>query len=148
MFFAGAFSTETRMQIRERADNKSELSGKDNRPLQCSHFNHKKKSKHYDKEEMGILVTDIEHLAYHLRYRKKPKKIGLPKISNERAIRDVWLGILSQNMMELEELYDEVFEAFDSWDNYFEERRELAGNIRSNREIQPITREQICDIMG
>lgn len=147
MFFTGAFSTATRMEIRERADNRSELSGKDDRPLQCSHFNHKKKSPYYDVQEQGILVTDIEHLVYHLWFRKKPKKIGLCKKNNEKAIRDQWTNILSYENRELEHIYDDLFEAIDSWTEFFEERTDLSSDKRSNKVIQPVTREEICDII-
>ncbi len=142
-----AFSPSTRIEIRERADNRSELSGKDDRPLQCSHFNHKKKSNRYDKSEMGLLVTDIEHLVYHLWFRRKPKKIGLCKKANESAIKDQWINILSFENRDLENIYDDLFEGINSWENFFEERKDLSSNKRSNKTIQPVTSSKVCDII-
>ncbi len=142
------FSPSTRIEIRERADNRSELSGKDDRPLQCSHFNHKKKSPFYDVQEQGFLVTDIEHLVYHLWFRKKPKKIGLSKKANESAIKDQWIKILSFENRDLENIYDDLFEGINRWEEFFEERQDLSSDKRSNKTIQPVTRSEVCDIIG
>ncbi len=121
MFFCGAFSLETKFQIKERAGNSSELSGENDRPLQCSHFNHDKNDSLYDSEDMGILVTDIEHFVYHLKYRKNPGRIGLSKKENRMAIKDLWNQVLSYNNCTMEEIGGRCVQARHRWDEYEEQ---------------------------
>ncbi len=121
MFFCGSFSLETKYQIKERAGDRSELSGQDDRPLHCSHLNHGKKSPYYDDQEIGILVTDIEHLAYHVKYLRNPRKIGLTKRENRDAIKTMWRGILSENNCTMEEICGRYVEAKCRWDEYEKE---------------------------
>lgn len=118
MFFCGAFSLETKFQIKERAGNRSELSGESDRPLQCSHFDHSKKNPNYDSPDEGILVTDIEHLAYHVKYLRKPDKIGLTKRENRDAIKTLWREALSFNNCSMEEICGRFIEAKSRWDEY------------------------------
>lgn len=64
----GGFSRSTRIKIHERAKKKnggvlaSEVSGRNDEPLQCAHVNHDKSDPYYDHESMGVLVTITEHL--------------------------------------------------------------------------------------
>jgi len=116
-----AFSIETKFRIKERAGGTSELSGENDRPLQCSHFNHNKQSPFYDSEEMGILVTDIEHYAYHVKYLRNPEKIGLTKKENKRAIKGLLGTIFLENVDTIEEIYGRYIEARTRWDEYEKE---------------------------
>ena len=121
MFFCGAFSLESKFQIKERAEGSSELSGENDRPLQCSHFNHEKNDPLYDSEDMGILVTDIEHFAYHVKYRRNPEKIGLTKKENKSAIKELWSKVLTHNNCTMEEIGGRCVEARHRWDEYEEQ---------------------------
>lgn len=98
----GGFSRHTREKIYDRARKKnggrlaSEISGRDDEPLQCAHINHDKSHPDYDKPIMGILVTLSEHLydpkVGHIPASKKQVQPngrlpnGLTKRDNEWAI--------------------------------------------------------------
>ncbi len=88
MFFCGAFTKIIRDEIKERANQASELSGEDNRPLVCAHIRHRGKNinKRFNYAENGKLVTDIEHLAHHRLFRKATKLIGLSGEQNLMSI--------------------------------------------------------------
>jgi hypothetical protein len=81
------FSEDIRLEIRERAGHKSELSGRTDRPLQCSHYNHLKSYDDYNNKDNGLLVTDIEHRQFHVRFEGKAGGIGLYEHHNAYAIR-------------------------------------------------------------
>jgi len=134
------FSGEVRYEIKERAGHKSELSGEMDRPLQCSHFFHDEKHPSYNEQEMGFLVTDIEHFMYHLRFRKNPKKIGLEKKENKSAIKTLWLGILNYNNCSLEEIYGRCYEAGERWDEFFETTDNFSDHPNSKETIPPLAK--------
>jgi len=83
-----AFSLETKRKIWERSGRASELSGYNDRPLECMHFNHKRTNS-YDVTTNGLHVTDIEHYVYHLMYQSAPHEIGLNRHQNDWAIEQL-----------------------------------------------------------
>jgi len=80
------FSEPTLTEIKKRSHGRSEISGRTDRPLECSHFDHARNEK-YNTADNGIRTTTIEHLAYHIHYRDNPQEIGLTMDGNEAAIR-------------------------------------------------------------
>lgn len=92
-----AFSPDIRHEIRGRADNSSELSGETGRPLQCCHLSHDKYLQEYNTAEMGVLVTDIEHYAYHLIFKDRPGFIGLSGGNNQWSLETLWNNIIAFN---------------------------------------------------
>lgn len=83
-----AFSRHTRRLIVERVVEKhgkpvSEISGRDDMPLQAAHINHDKKSPDYDNPDNGILMTVDEHLRDHI---SREGKNGLTIAGNKLAI--------------------------------------------------------------
>lgn len=96
MLFCGAFSKPVRLEIKERANERSELSGENGRPLVCAHIMHRGHKKgRYNYSENGLLVTDIEHLAHHKLFEQNPRRIGLNKEQNKEII-----SILIRNINE------------------------------------------------
>jgi hypothetical protein len=93
-----SFSSETSFLIRRRAGGISELDGSSDRPLEASHLNHSKSFRGYDRVSNGVLVTDIQHLAYHLLFAHSPKEIGLTTRSNARAIESLKSRIYDFNI--------------------------------------------------
>lgn len=89
-------TTNKRFEVRERAKNKSELSGTKGRPLQCCHLDHQR-NQYYNGEDVVVLVTDIEHYAYHLIFKNQPLEIGLHKGHNGWAIKTLKENIMAVN---------------------------------------------------
>lgn len=92
-----SYSIDMRYTIRERAYQSSELDGCDTRPLQCSHNTHLKKIPEYNDCDFGLLVTDIQHYAYHLIFRKKEhveEILGLTYEQNNWSLDKMWQDII------------------------------------------------------
>ncbi len=133
-----AFSEGMRDLIKERAKYKSELSCRECDFLQCAHFFHDKNNPKYDSPEMGLLVTDIEHFIYHERFRKKPWRIGLKTHQNDETIQKAWDRILEQRVYNLEGIAEEINEAKESWDKYFEKIESFFDHPKSNQKVSTI----------
>lgn len=92
------FRHDVRRQIRKRAANKSEISGRDDLPLECAHTNHDKKSPDYNCSDNGQLLTVAEHFYQHQMYGTTPeidaeyvkKTTGLTPGQHRQAARLVW----------------------------------------------------------
>jgi hypothetical protein len=120
-----AFGKKTREEIRERAGNRSEVSGRDDMPLHASHFFHGRGEAEQDKGN-GILLTVAEHVAQHMKYRDNPEDIGLSRRENEWAIfilvRNVvdWVrgnnGTMQDVATEINNAREDLDEA---WKDYF-----------------------------
>jgi hypothetical protein len=81
-----AFSYEVREQIKQRANYKSELSGRDDEPLECAHYNHDKHNPGYNDPDNGRLLLLSEHLQDHI---DREGVNGLSSKENEWAIRTI-----------------------------------------------------------
>jgi hypothetical protein len=79
-----SFSYEVREQIRKRAGYRSELSGRDDEPLECAHWNHDKTEQTYDDPDNGRLLLLSEHLQDHI---DRAGENGLSESDNNYAIR-------------------------------------------------------------
>jgi len=93
-----SYSINSRVRLHESAQEVSQLSGIDNRPLQCSHNTHFKKIDEYDDPRYGLLVTDIEHYAYHLIFRKSPyveTVLGLTYEQNSWSLNEMWQHLMN-----------------------------------------------------
>lgn len=118
-----SFDLKSRYEIRDRAGNKSELSGVSDRPMQCCHLNHSRELGEYSTPEMGVLTTDIEHCAYHLIFRPNPWDIGMTRKDNEVAIHSLYCQIDKFNkkqgiVMSGQELFNLIEQAKDYWFYY------------------------------
>lgn len=91
-----AVSDSVRYEVIDRAKHKSELTGAMGRPLQCCHLDHTR-NQYYNGEDAVVLVTDIEHLAYHLLFSGRSVEIGLHKGHNQWAVDTLWKDILKFN---------------------------------------------------
>ncbi len=112
------FSLESKHAMMDRAEAKSELSRRDDFPLQAMHLNHTK-DQEYDNIEEGKIVTIIEHLKYHEWYLKNPKKIGLTKKENRSALKGMLIEILySAHNKSFEEIATAMQEASEDWKEY------------------------------
>jgi len=96
---AGAFSRNVRETIRARAQYSSELSGRKDRPMQCSHWIHDRNNKYYNHPLMGILLTDEEHFVYHNMFRGNARLIGLTEDGNSWAINSLVHQVQKINAM-------------------------------------------------
>ena len=117
-----AVSADIRYEVRERAKHKSELSGRGGRPLQCCHLSHNR-DQYYNGLDVVVLVTDIEHLAYHMLFTNKPLEIGLHKGHNNWAIDTLLRDIHRFNdkvnrVMTDEQIEKEVEQAKNFWFYY------------------------------
>jgi len=82
------FSLNTKMEIWDRAEGKSELNPNlEGFRLETAHISHQRNS-NYNLPSNGLLVTSLEHYAHHLLHLKNPEKIGLNRHHNEFAIRE------------------------------------------------------------
>lgn len=143
MFVCGAFTNGGKYEIKERAGNKSELSGLEHDPefLICAHLNHDRDNPLYDHPDNGMRITKIEEFVYHSRNRFQPTEIGLTSELNDRAIR-TWEELLPQVYLHLtrQELEDQICIAHDHWveweaKKYWEKHRQK--NFRNNSYIPP-----------
>ncbi len=92
-----SYSILSRRRLHEFAEERSQLSELDTRPLRCSHNTHLKGLKEYDDTAFGLLVTDIEHYAYHLIFRKEPyviEVLGLTYEQNLWSLNEMWKQIM------------------------------------------------------
>lgn len=80
-----AYLKKIRQEIKERAGNKSELSGRSDRPLEAAHLDHTRGDDYQDPNN-GILCTDIEHAAHHIIHQGNAEAIGLGEHQNEWAV--------------------------------------------------------------
>jgi hypothetical protein len=87
-----AFGKKTREDIRDRANNRSEVSGRDDMPLEASHFFHGR-GESEQHQDNGILLTLAEHLVWHKKYENSPEDIGLNKAQNDWAIGQIFLRL-------------------------------------------------------
>jgi len=115
-----AFERETRRDIRRRAGFESELSSINNRPLECSHLDHSRYHDSYNFPDNGVLVTDIEHYAYHQIFKLHPYHIGLSKDDNYSALCSIYQRILDFNKqscieMSEDQIDSEINKAKDYW---------------------------------
>jgi len=83
-----AFSWKVRNEILKRAGNKSELSGRTDRPLEAGHLLHTRDD-NYNDANNGVLGTDIEHAIFHLRHRRKAHITGLTEYQNEWSVNEI-----------------------------------------------------------
>jgi len=110
------FSGHTLEVIKERSHGRSELSQRTDRPLEASHFDHKR-SPEYNTPNNGMRVTVIEHLAYHLYYKDNPEEIGLNQQNNDWSIDAINQRAVTfmYKIGKLDELDDEISEALLMW---------------------------------
>lgn len=80
-----AFVPRVRAEVKRRANNRSELSGSNEEPLEVAHLNHARDEDYQDPGN-ALLVTTTEHLAHHLIHRNRAEAIGLTEEGNEWAI--------------------------------------------------------------
>ncbi len=83
-----AFGKNIRDKIRERANNRSEISGRGDLPMECGHKVHGY-SKDRQKPENGLLMTIFEHFMHHFKFQGKAHEIGLSERSNNWAIKQI-----------------------------------------------------------
>jgi hypothetical protein len=117
------FSNESRYEIKQRSEGRSELDGLEYAPelLKCGHLNHDKKSPEYNDPENGIRVTIWQEVAYHMIHQPRPKDIGLSNENNSRAIK-----CNTQELIDMGYSYDEVRElvgkAINQWEDWKKDR--------------------------
>jgi hypothetical protein len=121
------FNPESKREIRERSEGKSELSGRDDLTLVCSHLDHDRKSPHYNDPENGVRTLITEELAYHMWHRYNPIEIGMTTENNDRTINSITMNLLKGGMSE-DRLRDEVGQAIELWGErrmkkYYEEKK-------------------------
>jgi hypothetical protein len=134
------FNPDAKFEIKERSGGKSELSGRDDLTLVCSHLDHDKKSPHYNDPENGVRTLITEELAYHMWHRYEPIQIGLSQRNNDRTINSITMKLLKSGMSQ-ERLRDEVGQAIELWgeramQEYWKERRER-DNLKYTGYIPP-----------
>lgn len=83
-----AFSSRSRYEIKDRAIERlgylgSEISGRNDMPLQCAHINHKR-GPYYNDPSNGFYATVDEHLIDHI---LRERENGLTVAGNHEAIK-------------------------------------------------------------
>ena len=104
-----AFDHRSRNLIWERAKGRSEVTGLNGRPLECSHIDHDRQSGYYQHPDNGLLLRDVEHLAYHIDFIGRARSIGLTEQGNDYAIEQIQKRVEEYN-------YNNAIEQFDSID--------------------------------
>lgn len=93
-----AFSRPVRREIMRRANNSSEVSHRNDRPLEASHINHSREFRarnwqgrkvEYNSDLNGLMMTDIEHQLYHEDFLGSSHLIGLTEDNNMWAIQSI-----------------------------------------------------------
>ncbi len=126
MLFCGAFTQPVKIEIKERAKERSELSGTNSRPLVCAHLQHRggrKKRSRYDYSENGLLVTDIEHLAHHLLFKNNPEFIGLATEQNDLSLISLVKNVRDyneQHQISDEDTHKKLSKALNAWNEFYE----------------------------
>lgn len=107
-------------EIKVRSHGRSELSGRTDRPLHCTHLDHTR-DEDYNGAERGVRTTIVEHLAYHLYFRETPRLIGLNKCRNDYAIARLNEGCVAflYSIGKLDELEHELEESTGMWEELF-----------------------------
>jgi len=110
------FTGNVKAEIDIRAGNKSEISGRTDRPLERMHFVHG--GARENDVNNGIKTTDIEHLCYHVYFRDNPKEIGLTYRQNEWAINAINQRVVTESVRQgtLYELDDDIATTLVGWD--------------------------------
>jgi hypothetical protein len=110
------FSERVRVEIDTRAGNISELSGRNDRPLERMHFVHGKGDKNCAKN--ALKVTQVEHLAYHIYFRDNPEEIGLKQRQNDWSIDAINQRAVTalHTMGKIGEYDDELADALLRWE--------------------------------
>lgn len=140
MLFCGSFTKPVRLEIKERANKRSELSGENGRPLVCAHIMHRGGRKgRFNYPENGLLVTDIEHLAHHKLFSQNSKRIGLSKEQNDLSVYSLVCDITKynkENNVSEEETQEKFESAVKSWIELFDtDHRILGVSKKQNTEI-------------
>lgn len=84
-----AFSRGARREVRIRAGYKSEISGRDDMPLDASHIIHARRYPKYNDPTNGVLMTIEEHLWYHEAFEAFPRLVGLSYQNNQKAVNSL-----------------------------------------------------------
>jgi len=135
------FGPGAKAEIKERSEGKSELSGRDDLQLVCSHLDHDKRSPHYNDPENGVRTLITEELAYHMWHRYEPLKIGLTTENNDKTINSITTRLL-RNGMSQERLRDEVGQAMELWGEramrkYYEDKKQGKYIFKNDSYIPP-----------
>lgn len=142
MFFCGSFTKPVRLTIKERANEKSELSGENSRPLVCAHLRHRGGRRgRFDRPENGLLVTDIEHFAHHKLFKDNPERIGLSTDQNDLSILTLTRTIKTYNKEHRitdEETQEKYENAVESWIGLFDSNHRILG-VSKNQNDEIIT---------
>jgi len=80
------FPRGVRNVIIARANRLSEVTHRQDRPLECSHINHARNTGYYANPLNGVYMTDEEHLVYHEYFTDNPLPIGLTRDQNDWAV--------------------------------------------------------------
>jgi hypothetical protein len=113
------FSGDTRVEMKERSEGKSELSGIEGEEMVCAHLNHNKGLADYDSIENGLRVTKHEECAYHMMHLHCPEKIGMQNMQNRSVVVSYITQFLKKE--DYETTREKIGEAIDWW-----EKREKA----------------------
>lgn len=139
MFFCGSFTKPIRQEIKERANQVSELSGECDRPLVCAHIRHQgnKRWKRFNYAANGKLVTDIEHLAHHRLIRKMPKHLGLSGEQNFMSITALTKDVMDfnyENNITHEEAQEAYENAIKDWISLLDGNHRILGLTKKENE--------------
>lgn len=113
-----AFTSRARQLAKQRSGGVSELTRRNDRPLEVAHLNHSRNS-NYNDIDNAIVVTDTEHAGFHIVAKKKGVDIGLAEYQNEWAIGAILKRVFDwsrcHNIPD-EITQQEVNEAINLWD--------------------------------
>lgn len=140
MLFCGSFTKPVRLEIKERANDRSELSGENGRSLVCAHIIHRGGRRgRFNYPENGLLVTDIEHLAHHKLFAQNSRRIGLSKEQNDLSIFSLINDIEKynrENNISDEETQEKFENAVKSWIELLDDNHSILGvSKKQNKEI-------------
>lgn len=130
----GAFSRKVRKWIKNRAGGRSELSGRREKRMQCSHDDHDKKSSKYNCRDTGTYLCLSEHYVYHESHQGEAEKIGLTEEENNSAIGGL-RGQLEKDYG-VEEASDRIQRAREDW-RLLEERGEDTKDLHEASQLFP-----------
>jgi hypothetical protein len=130
----GAFPINIREHIKERAEYRSELTGKVEEKMEVAHLVHGKKGKLNKDPRNGMLVTTLEHLAHHMFYQYNPRETGLTEAENNSAIASLWERLSKRQPIDPEEIRYEVGEAIGRWEELLNSEAPREPNLNETPE--------------
>jgi hypothetical protein len=146
VLLTGAFSSQTKSEIRGRARGVSELSGESVRglPHHCCHTDHDTHDPNYDDPYNGVYATIWEHRQLHIDSQRRGTIEGTSKLDNGLTIPGNMASIelLSISISVFEAILQEREEDIDALQEEYAQGKKLDSALTPQRAMRAIFEEK------